>query len=84
VAKNDEPLPSRQNSNSVIERQAVCPGENNLQHDCNILTVDSVTTFMRKNDKYFRNVGLNFNLSLTSRFLKPCCPDSGLGDTRAN
>lgn len=68
----------------MITGQAMGPGENSLQYDCNILTVDSVTTFMRKNDKYFRNVGLDFNLSLTSRFLKLCFPDGRLGDMRAN
>lgn len=68
----------------MTEGEAVCPEENSLQLDCNILTADSVTTFMRKNNECFRDVGLDFNLSLTSRFLKLCCPDGGLGDMGEN
>ena len=68
----------------MIEGEAVCPGENSLQLDCNIWTADSVTTFMRKNNGCFRDVGLVLIFSLTSRFLKLRCPDGGLEDMGAN
>lgn len=78
-AKNNDPLPSFQTSNTLIEGEAKCPGENTLQHYSKMQKwfpwpLTFVTTLKRKKAKHLKDVGLKFNLSLTPGFLRLHCP----------